>query len=90
MAIVEKTDFAGGVRVYDILTIRDEPAKLRVEGLDDPSGRTTDTLRISAHVGRYGDEQREAVLIELVKQRLEELDDDRLGRKRHPRPGDEK
>lgn len=84
MAIVDQSTDENGDRVYELLTIADEPARIRVRRVDpnpDPPpvpGRVTpkstpDRIQVSAKVGRMGNPGLEKRLIGHIKDRLSDL-----------------
>lgn len=84
MAVVDQSTDENGDRVYELLTIADEPARIRVRRLglnaDPPSARgrvttksTPDRIQVSAAVGRMGNPGVEKRLIGHIKDRLSDL-----------------
>lgn len=60
---------------YELLTVHDEPVVIHVQrGAPGDGGESGAALSITARIGRFGDEQRAAALIETVRARLEALD----------------
>jgi hypothetical protein len=72
MAILETRRPSATVYEFDLLTITDEPARLRVEQ-DAEVGSGVASLTLSASVGRFGNRPWEERLIGRIARRLEAL-----------------
>ncbi|MEM1164957.1 MAG: hypothetical protein AAGI30_01555 [Planctomycetota bacterium] len=82
MAVIAERPLAEGrddAVVYELITIRDEPAWLVIEGLgpadplDAAHHEESTRLTASARVGRFGDPAREETLIARLHERLQQL-----------------
>jgi hypothetical protein len=72
MAVVRQEQEAGGLTIYHLRTVTDEPAMLYVRAAN-PDYQGPQPLHLSAKVGRFGDRREEARLMTAVQQRLEQL-----------------
>lgn len=78
MAVVEIRGVGEDEREYDLLTVTDEPARVRAQrtaGLSPSSGSaaSSEQFQVRAHVGRFGDVAVEQSLIDHIKVRLRDL-----------------
>jgi hypothetical protein len=72
MALVRRDDSVDGLeRRYVLVTQTDEPASLVLRR--EEISNTPQRITLEAHVGRFGDEDREAHLIRAVRHRLKVL-----------------
>jgi hypothetical protein len=61
------------VRVYELITVTDEPGSLEVRRENASGSQQPAPLTLRARVGTFGDPPREAALLKSVKRRLEQL-----------------
>ena len=85
MAIVRTTDPAPHVRVYELITITDNPVAIRftapsAPASDDPARHPP--LDVAVRVGLWGDRPAEERLILTIRERLEALAQNRRSRAR--------
>ena len=72
MAIVKQEQAAGGLTIYHLRTVTDEPAMLYIRATN-PDYSGLQPLQLSAKVGRFGDRRWEAQLMTAVQERLNQL-----------------
>ncbi len=81
MAVVDSSQPNPGEWVFELRTVRDEPAVLRARRADGPAGADLERpaptgpvpIELAARVGRFGDPDHQRALVRAVARRLERL-----------------
>ena len=74
MALVSSSDPAPGVRVYEFITVLDEPVTLRATSAVPRDDRYTPSeITLDVRAGLWGDPQQEAAIIQTIESKLGRL-----------------